>query len=137
MTDYEGNCTICGKPRSECKGEPVTFAPRTTFDLVDHLKRQIAWSRKTFGPGSRVDGVLDHIRKELIEIEDEPHVLDEWIDVVILGLDGAWRSGHTAEQIAQALHDKQVVNEKRQWPDWRTAEHGKAIEHIKEGKTAS
>ena len=31
-----------------------------TFDLVAHLRRQMAFSAKTFGPGKRVCGVADH-----------------------------------------------------------------------------
>lgn len=39
------------------------------FDLVQHLYRQRDFSERTFGPGTRTQGVLDHIRKELREIE--------------------------------------------------------------------
>lgn len=52
--------------------------------------------------------------------------------MVLLALDGAWRAGHTPEEIAQAIADKQARNEARQWPDWRTAEIGKAIEHVRQ-----
>jgi hypothetical protein len=38
-----------------------------SFDLVAHLYRQRAFSRATFGPGRRVAGVSDHIRRELAE----------------------------------------------------------------------
>lgn len=38
-------------------------------DLIEHLRRQHEWSERTFGPGQRAAGVLDHIRKELKEIE--------------------------------------------------------------------
>jgi len=106
------------------------------FDLVTHLHRQMAFSAKTFGPGSRVQGVCDHIRKELIEVEAEDGPLSEWVDVIILGLDGAWRSGHTPEQIAAAIVAKQKKNEGRTWPDWRTAELGKAIEHVRTEEVA-
>ena len=99
------------------------------FDLVAHLKRQREFSERTFGPGSRTFGVLDHIRKELAEIEKSPHDLSEWIDVVLLALDGAWRAGYTAEDIAAALFLKQAKNERRNWPDWRTAPTDRAIEH--------
>lgn len=99
------------------------------FDLVAHLRRQMAFSAKTFGPGSRVQGVCDHIRKELIEVEDDGGPLAEWVDVILLALDGAWRSGATPEQIAEAITAKQARNETRVWPDWRTAPVGKAIEH--------
>ena len=99
------------------------------FDLVQHLRRQAEFSARTFGPGARVEGVCDHIRKELVEVEAAGGELAEWIDVIILGLDGAWRSGATPEQIVAAIEAKQAKNERRRWPDWRTAEPGKAIEH--------
>ena len=112
------------------------FAPRSapsgmTFDLVAHLRRQIAFSQNAFGPGDRTAGVIDHIRKELIEIEAMPGDLSEWIDVVLLGFDGAWRSGYTPEQIVAGLEAKLTKNERRTWPDWRSAEPGKAIEHVR------
>jgi hypothetical protein len=101
------------------------------FDLLQHLDRQKRWSRETFGPGDRAKGVVEHIRKELLEIEADPKELSEWIDVVILALDGAWRSGATPEQICTALEDKQTKNENRAWPDWRKSSADKAIEHIR------
>lgn len=105
-----------------------------TFDLTAHLYRQRDWSRKTFGPGMRTKGVIDHIRKELVEIEAEPADLREWIDVVILALDGAWRSGHSPAEIVSALAAKQRRNEERKWPDWRTQSLDRAIEHVREIK---
>lgn len=99
--------------------------------LIAHLVRQRAFSERTFGPGARTFGVLDHIRKELREIEDKPSDLSEWIDVVILAFDGAWRAGHTPEAIVAELLRKQTKNEARQWPDWRTAPADKAIEHVR------
>ena len=99
------------------------------IDLITHLQRQHEWSERTFGPGHRTAGVLDHIRKELREIEAAPLDLSEWIDVVILALDGAWRAGYSPEEIAAALIAKQTRNEARTWPDWRTAPPDKAIEH--------
>lgn len=102
-----------------------------TFDLTFHLLRQRVWSLRTFGPGKRTAGIIDHIRKELVEIEAEPCDLREWIDVVILALDGAWRSGHSPEEIARALEAKQSTNERRKWPDWRKQSLDKAIEHVR------
>lgn len=99
------------------------------FDLIAHLERQRDWSERTFGPGVRTEGVCDHIRKELTEIAAKPHDLSEWIDVVLLALDGAWRAGYTPTEICEGLAAKQRKNEARKWPDWRTAEPGKAIEH--------
>jgi hypothetical protein len=101
-----------------------------TFDLIAHLSRQINWSRETFGPGQRTQGVINHIRSELTEIEAHPTDLSEWIDVMILAIDGAWRNaGATPEMIAEALAAKQVKNENRTWPDWRQFGEDQAIEH--------
>ena len=107
------------------------------FDLVTHLHRQISFSERTFGPGERTAGVVDHITKELAEVLEGGGDLEEWVDVVILALDGAWRSGHTPEQIVSAIVAKQTKNEGRIWPDWRTAELGKAIEHVRSDEVAA
>jgi hypothetical protein len=106
------------------------------FDMLAHLARQRAWSEMTFGPGARTKGVVDHIRKELLEIEGDPTDLTEWIDVVILALDGAWRAGGSPEQIIATMVAKQTKNEGRAWPDWRTADPDKAIEHDRSEDTA-
>ncbi|WP_316189434.1 dATP/dGTP pyrophosphohydrolase domain-containing protein [Bradyrhizobium sp. SZCCHNS1054] len=102
------------------------------FDLVAHLYRQRAFSRATFGPGERTKGVIDHIRKELVEIEKAPADVTEWVDVILLALDGAWRSGYSPEAIADVINVTQSRNELRDWPDWRTADPDKAIEHKRE-----
>ncbi len=100
--------------------------------LIAIIDRQTKFSLKVFGPGPRDAGLIDHIKKELKEIEQAPGDLEEWIDVIILALDGAWRNGYTSHEILDALNAKQTKNEKRQWPDWKTAEPGKAIEHIRD-----
>ncbi|WP_233154808.1 dATP/dGTP pyrophosphohydrolase domain-containing protein [Candidimonas nitroreducens] len=105
------------------RGEAVVF------NFADHLQRQREWSERTFGPGARAAGVVDHIRKELREIEADPGDLREWVDVIILALDGAWRSGASPEQIIETIVAKQSKNEGRAWPDWRTMDPNKAIEH--------
>ncbi|WP_316207572.1 dATP/dGTP pyrophosphohydrolase domain-containing protein [Bradyrhizobium sp. SZCCHNR3118] len=102
-----------------------------SFDLVAHLYRQRAFSRATFGPGARTKGVIDHIKKELVEIEKAPTDLMEWVDVILLALDGAWRAGYTPHQIVESILLKQSKNELRDWPDWRTADPDKAIEHVR------
>jgi hypothetical protein len=107
------------------------MVPRMTFDLIAHLHGQRQFSLKTFGPGARTKGVLDHIRKELAEIEEDPSDVTEWADLLLLALDGAWRAGHEPEQIAEAIKIKQAKNELRKWPDWRTSDPNKAIEHVR------
>jgi hypothetical protein len=90
----------------------------------DHLARQAAWSAATFGPGPRTAGLLDHIASELDEIRADPLDLGEWVDVVILG--------HSPAEIIAAVRAKQARNEARTWPDWRTADPDRAIEHVRE-----
>lgn len=110
--------------------EVMTLPP--AFDLIAHIRRQMAFSERTFGPGVRVAATVDHIRRELVEVEAEAGPLVEWVDVILLALDGCWRSGATPEQIASAIAAKQAHNEGRRWPDWRKADPGKAIEHVRE-----
>lgn len=88
------------------------------MDLIAHIHRQREWSERTFGPGERANGVVAHIRKELAEIEAAPGDLMEWVDVILLAIDGAWRAGYTPEAIAHAIPIKQERNEGRRWPDW-------------------
>lgn len=105
------------------------------MDLIQHLERQREFSLRTFGPGHRVLGVIDHIRKELVEVMEDhaagKPTLPEWVDVIMLALDGAWRSGATPTEISEALAAKLARNKQRDWPDWRTADPEKAIEHIR------
>ena len=99
------------------------------FNLITHIENQIKFSKETFGPGSRTEGVIEHIKKELEEIRENPQDIKEWIDVMILAMDGAWRAGYTAEEICTTLKNKLEENKKRSWPDWRTAPKNKPIEH--------
>jgi hypothetical protein len=120
-----------GKTVAEVQAEITRSYFTPPFDFLAHLYRQRSFSEATFGPGERSRGVVDHIQKELSEVLASPYDLEEWVDVAILALDGAWRAGYTPQEIIDCLVYKQTKNESRQWPDWRTAEPGKAIEHIK------
>ena len=72
------------------------------FDVVGHLEGQYLWSQRTFGPGGRTLGVCDHIQKELAEIAEAPTDVMEWVDVIILALDGALRN-HSPPSVASCL----------------------------------
>jgi hypothetical protein len=102
------------------------------MNLVEFLKRQHEWSRRTFGEGMRTKGLLQHIRKELDEIQAEPCNIEEWIDVAIIALDGAWRAGYSPEEVVAALERKQATNFARRWPSVNEANPDQAIEHIRE-----
>lgn len=127
------------------------------MDLEQHLRRQMAFSKSTFGPGDRKKGVIDHIRQELeeVSVDGDPR---EWVDLVLLSLDGLWRSlqyptqdstkffllsdtrtgevskigrqwDNIPEIVSKLILEKQSKNEQRDWPDWRTADPNKAINH--------
>jgi hypothetical protein len=117
------------------------------MDFKQHLIRQMAFSHATFGPGTRSEGVIDHLEKEIEEVkqalpEGAQVAASEWVDLVILSLDGltrqlAYCNGErrdpdaVAEDACNMIVGKQTRNEARSWPDWRTADHRKAIEHIR------
>lgn len=114
-----------------------THCNRAVVTLVGHLERQIAFSLKAFGPSKRTGGIIDHMKKELVEVAAAPDDLTEWIDLAMLALDGAWRHvdrthltlTQVAELVQKTLTEKLAKNEARSWPDWRTLSEDKAIEH--------
>ena len=107
------------------------YSGPSVLDWV-HLENQRRWSELTFGPGARTKGVIEHIRKELDEIEADPSDLFEWVDVIILAFVGAWRAGWEPQEIIDAVIAKQERNERREWPDWTTFSEDSAIEHVRE-----
>ena len=106
---------------------------------LNYLASQQKWSAQTFGPGMRTKALVDHIGKELYEVLDDPEDLTEWIDLIILALDGAWRcceaTNRPLTDINETLIIKQFINQSRDWPDWRTQDPNKAITHIKTEET--
>ena len=98
--------------------------------LTTYLRIQKAFSEKTFGPGKRTKGILEHIKAEILEVYEAPTDLEEWTDILILAFDGAWRAGHSPEDIVKALYDKQVKNINRKWP--APVSEDESIMHIKE-----
>jgi hypothetical protein len=97
--------------------------------MLVYLLLQKEWSEKTFGTGRRTEGICKHIEKELQEIRKNPADVYEWVDVVILALDGAWRAGHTPLSIIAAMHTKAAVNRAREWP--APVSEDEPVEHVK------
>lgn len=85
------------------------------FVIEAYLRRQEIWSARTFGHGVRTVEITKHIKKELAEILAKPHDLTEWIDVMILAMDGFWRAGGDPRAIMDYLQAKQNVNFARAW----------------------
>lgn len=98
--------------------------------IISFLEKHIDWSQKTFGHGVKTESICRHIEKELNEIREKPHDLEEWIDVVILAFDGAWRAGYSPLQIIEGLKSKQEINFLRKWQQPENADD--PIEHVRE-----
>lgn len=97
--------------------------------LALYAERQMHWSFDTFGPGRRTEGLLRHIAKELEEIRKDPLDVKEWVDVIILAFDGAWRAGHSPGKLACALVAKQKENAAREWP--KPTSEDEPCEHVR------
>lgn len=103
------------------------------FCFISFFNDKADWSRETFGPGDRYSGVIEHIRRELKEIEANPSDLTEWVDVIFLAMDGAWRSaGADGEAIVLKMLEKHKINRERRWPDWRSLGADGVSEHVKD-----
>jgi hypothetical protein len=106
----------------------LAFDALVTRDTIqDFLAIQWDWSRRTFGQGYRTEQILDHIRKEIREIEADPTDRIEWLDIALLALDGYQRpAGGTTETLMPDLLTKQAKNFKRKWV---FTDDGRAVEH--------
>jgi hypothetical protein len=131
--------------------ESSDFTVHDEFSLEDYgdwfacyLDRQMVWSRGVFGGGMRIKGIIEHIRKECEEVlaeadyvlagrvhclEAKKKLLGEWVDLIILALDGAWRTGASIRDIKDALLRKQDINIQRKWP--KPVSEDKAVEHVR------
>jgi hypothetical protein len=118
------------KDRTTGAGRPAPSMP--LFDLHSYLVRQRDWSTRTFGPGGRLLGIAEHVGKELAEVASActpQAALEEWSDIAILALDGAWRAGFTPHQVCEQLRRKQETNFRRQWPP--AGPQDRANEHMR------
>lgn len=101
-----------------------------THEFEELIDRQIEWSAKTFGSGRKTEPLCRHIEKELAEIRKYPEDLLEWVDVAMLAIDGAWRSGYTSDEIAAAFVVKLRVNMERKWN--LPSDPNAPIEHVRD-----
>ena len=72
---------------------------------------------------------LASIRKALEACESGD--LDAWIDVANLAFLGLENLGYSRPAAIHLMMAKQMKNECRAWPDWRTFSDGEVIEHVR------
>jgi len=99
--------------------------------LADFIQRKKEHSLNAFGPNLTPTAIIKHIRKEIDEVEKDPNDLEEWMDVALLAIDGAWRVGYSPMLIATMLIYKFEKIKRRNYPDHSTLDPDTPIEHIR------
>ena len=118
----------------KCPAITNTHDPSKPEPFIEYFVRQSEWSANTFGHGTRTQGIVEHIRKELDEVLAKPHDLEEWIDLTMLAMDGFWRHGGDPRAIVDHLQAKQAKNFARKW---HKPEDGRAVEHVRDTEPAA
>lgn len=120
------------------------FGPSArTFGILDHIRRELAEVAAAHQEFERERAIFrvqwdSRARPDLLHkimgrvVTAHAAELGEWVDVIILALDGALRSGADPQEILDAVLAKQAANEARPWPDWRTMSEEEAIEHVRD-----
>jgi len=87
--------------------------------IREYVHRHFNWSLAAFGAKQNTESICSHIEKEVEEIRKNPEDLEEWIDIIILGLDGALRCQGmgkvVADDLVDALEAKLQKNIQRKW----------------------
>lgn len=99
--------------------------------ILEYIRTHVEWSDRTFGVGDHTEGLLKHIQKEIEEVREiSPYSITEWVDIIILAIDGAHRQGYSPMQIASMLIEKQNINANRKYP--KITNPDEPTEHIQE-----
>jgi hypothetical protein len=98
------------------------------FEFNRFMEERREWALKQF-PTQSCESVCRHIEKELTEIRACNTDLVEWIDVVLLAMEGYCRSGGNASDIFSAMKAKHAVNLTRKW---QKPNGDEPIEHVRE-----
>ena len=117
-------------------------------NLNDVIRDWMSWAWDVFGPGYRLKGTIKHIEREIEEVkkcETDEELIEEFLDIAILGIAGAarviWESKKNkddfydpqfvVDRITNQFNDKLEINKGRRWPDWRTLSEDESIEHFR------
>ena len=103
--------------------------PALRNGLRRYAEDQSVWSQQQFGPGRRTVGLTAHIVKECQEVREDPDDAREWIDIIILAIEGFLRHGGKASDLGEMLEDKQRTNFERAWP--AAGPETEPVEHLK------
>ena len=89
-----------------------------------------AWADSVFGKDRKPEMILQHLKKEIQELIEEPSNLEEYADVGILWLNAAAKAGYKVKDLYFAMAGKLMVNKSRKWgkPD-----ENDVVEHLRQG----
>lgn len=90
---------------------------------------QAAWVADTF-PGITTKNKLDHLRKEIDEIESNPSDVAEYADAIMILTSAAHGEGISVEAITKAAWEKIEINKTRKWAQGRDG----VFEHKRENR---
>jgi hypothetical protein len=97
-------------------------------DFVELWREQEAFSEATF-PGITPLAVARHLRSEADELIASPTDRLEWVDALLLSIDGARRAGMTCDELLALAFRKIEINRQRQWP--AVVDVNESVEHIR------
>ncbi len=107
------------------------------MNFTNRLSRVVRWGRETHGEGDKQERLLNHIALEIEEVRESEGSPTEWVDLVILALDGLTRSYGdvtpliAATKAAEEIERKWDKNTTRDWPDPKKHPDDKPMEHIR------
>ena len=129
--EYDADFHIDNIDFIEIEGEYCIddFISNNSFDLISFLNDKKAHSDEVFS-NQTVEGVIDHIKEEIQEVENNTYDPEEWIDLLLLSFDGALKAGFTPMQITDTLDKKFFKNKQRKWD--QSSDDGKKIKHLKD-----
>lgn len=87
--------------------------------LLKLLQEQRQFSVSAFGPEPRLAGVLDHLKKELAEVQEATGDVTEWADCFLLCVDGSMRAGGDPSHIDAYMSHGVMPEESKGQDGWK------------------
>lgn len=121
--------TIAGISENSVEMMPEDFQPDNKIFDFQSLQDEIGkWSTKEFKGRERVEQCIQHLKKEVVELEERPRALEEIADCFMLLCEIARHSGFNMKWLLKASADKLEICKQRKYV---LTEEG-LYEHVRE-----
>ncbi len=87
-----------------------------------------AWADFVFGRDRKPEQILQHLKKEIEELIENPSSLEEYADIGILWLNAAKKAGYEVDDLYFAMISKMRINKARKWGK---ADENGVVEHLR------